>query len=82
MKFYFISIFYENIKYLVSKNTMEWSMRVLDNPDLINNSSILINTDLLDSHMGGVGKIKPRVTIVCCPECRPVRMSLVENVVS
>ena len=55
-------------------------MGVLDNPDLINDSSILLSTDLLDPHMGGVGKIKPRVSIVCCPECRPVWMSLVEIV--
>ena len=30
-------------------------MGVLDNPDLINDSSILLSTDLLDSHVGGVG---------------------------
>ena len=56
-------------------------MGVLDNPDLINDSSILINTDLLDSHMGGVGKIKPGVTVVRRPECGPVRAILVEVVV-
>ena len=56
-------------------------MGVLDNPDLVNDSSVLLSADLLDSHVGGVGKIKPGVTVVRRPECGPVRAILVEVVV-
>ena len=55
-------------------------MGVLDNPDLINDSSILLSTDLLDSHVGGVGEIKPRVSVVRGPEGGPVWVILVEVV--
>ena len=55
-------------------------MRVLDNPDLINDSSILLSTDLLDSHVCGVCKVKPGVSIVRGPECGPVWVILVEVV--
>ena len=55
-------------------------MGVLDDPDLINDSSILLSTDLLDSHVGGVGEIKPRVSVVRGPEGGPVWVILVEVV--
>ena len=55
-------------------------MGVLDNPDLINDSSILLSTDLLDSHVGGVGEIKSRVSVVRGPEGGPVWVILVEVV--
>ena len=55
-------------------------MGVLDNPDFINDSSILLSTDLLDSHVCGVGKVKPGVSIVRGPKCGPVWVILLEVV--
>ena len=55
-------------------------MGVLNNPDFINDSSILLSTDLLDSHVCGVGKVKSGVAVVRGPECRPVRVILVKVV--
>ena len=55
-------------------------MGVLDDPDLINDSSILLSIHLLDSHVGGVGKVKPRVSVVRRPEGGPVWVILVEVV--
>ena len=55
-------------------------MGVLDNPDLINDSSILLSADLLDSHVCRVGKVKPGVSVVSRPEGRPFWMVLVEVV--
>ena len=74
----FITYFYN----FLSKKVLEWewSMGVLDNPDLINDSSILLSTDLLDSHVGGVGKVKPGVSVVRRPEGGPVWVILVEVV--
>ena len=55
-------------------------MIVLDNPDLINDSSVLLSTDLLDPQMTGVGEVEPAVPVVCGHEGGPLRVVLVEVV--
>ena len=55
-------------------------MILLDNPDLINDVSLLLYTDLLESQVTRVGEVEPGVAVVCGPEGGPGRMILGELV--
>ena len=69
---------YLSLKFFI---IIEWSVIRLDNPDLINDLSLLLRTDLLDPQVTRVGEVEPRVAVVGRPEGGPVRRILVEVVV-